>query len=173
MTIRHQEILFSEGGLPDGAFVYEDMGFKERPFMSPEMYEEIVEPGHKRFFDFFHGKGLKVIVHSCGFVEALVPGLIRAGMNCLQAMEVKAGMNMPRLAKQYGKQIAFFGGVDARALISNDRAVIDAEMDRTIAPLMDMGCSYVIHSDHSIPPEVKFETLQYFFERGRRMTTRR
>ncbi len=173
MSIRHLEILFAEGGLPDGAFVYEDMGFKERPFMSPEMYEEIVEPGHKRLFDFFHGKGLKVIVHSCGFVEPLVPGLIRAGMNCLQAMEVKAGMNLPRLAKQYGKQIAFFGGVDARALISNDRAILDAEMDRTIAALMDMGCSYVIHSDHSIPPEVKFETLQYFFERGRRMTTRR
>ncbi len=172
MTIRHLEILFTEEGLPDGAFVYEDMGFKERPFMSPEMYEEIVEPGHKRLFDFFHGKGLKVIVHSCGFVEPLVPGLIRAGMNCLQAMEVKAGMHMPRLAKQFGKQIAFFGGVDARALISNDRTIIDAEMDRTIAPLMAMGCSYVIHSDHSIPPEVKFETLQYFFERGRRMTTR-
>ncbi len=173
MTIRHLEILFAEEGLPDGAFVYEDMGFKERPFMSPEMYEEIVEPGHKRLFDFFHGNGLKVIVHSCGFVEPLVPGLIRAGMNCLQAMEVKAGMNMPRLAKQYGKQISFFGGVDARAIISNDRAILDAEMDRTITPLMDMGCSYVIHSDHSIPPEVKFETLQYFFERGRRMTTRK
>jgi len=173
LTIRHLEILFAEGGLPDGAFLYEDMGFKERPFMSPEMYEEIVEPGHKRLFDFFHGKGLKIIVHSCGFIEPLVPGLIRAGMNCLQAMEVKAGMNMPRLAKQYGKQIAFFGGVDARALISNDRTILDAEMDRTIAPLMDMGCSYVIHSDHSIPPEVKFETLQYFFERGRRMTSKR
>jgi len=173
MTIRHLEILFAEGGLPDGAFIYEDMGFKERPFMSPEMYEEIVEPGHKRLFDFFHSKGLKVIVHSCGFVEPLVPGLIRAGMNCLQAMEVKAGMNMPRLAKRYGKQIAFFGGVDARALISNDRAILDAEMDRAISPLMEMGCSYIIHSDHSIPPEVKFETLEYFFERGRELTTRR
>ncbi len=102
MTLRHLEILFAEEGLPDGAFIYEDMGFKERPFMSPEMYEEIIEPGHKRMFDFFHAKGLKVIVHSCGFVEPLIPGLIRAGMNCLQAMEVKAGMNLPRLAKQYG-----------------------------------------------------------------------
>lgn len=173
LTIRHLDILFAEGGLPDGAFIFEDMGFKERPFMSPEMYEDIVEPGHKRLFGYLHGKGLKVIVHSCGFVEPLVPGLIRAGMDCLQAMEVKAGMDMPRLAKQYGKQIAFFGGVDARALISNDRAILDAEMDRAILPLMEMGCSYVLHSDHSIPPEVKYETLQYFFERGRRMTARK
>lgn len=173
MTIRHLEILFAEGGLPDGAFIFEDMGFKERPFMSPEMYEDIVEPGHKRLFDYLHGKGLKVIVHSCGFVEPLVPGLIRSGMDCLQAMEVKAGMDMPRLAKQYGKQIAFFGGVDARALISNDRAILDAEMDRAILPLMEMGCSYILHSDHSIPPEVKYETLQYFFERGRQMTSRK
>jgi len=173
LTLRHLDILFAEGGLPDGAFVYEDMGFKERPFMSPDMYRDIIEPGHKRLFDYFHSKGLKVIVHSCGFVEPLVPGLIRAGMDCLQAMEVKAGMNMPRLAKLYGKQIAFFGGVDVRALISNDRAILDAEMDRAIVPLMDMGCSYVVHSDHSIPPEVTFETLEYFFERGRRITARR
>lgn len=80
---------------------------------------------------------------------------------------------MPRLAKQFGKQIAFFGGIDARALISNNRTLLDAEMDRAITPLMAMGCSYVLHSDHSIPPEVNFDTLQYFFERGRVMTAQR
>jgi uroporphyrinogen decarboxylase len=95
-TIRHLETLFDACGLPDAIWFYEDMGFKEKPFMSPAMYGEIVQPGHKRLFDFAHGKGLKVVVHSCGFVEPLVPGLVEAGMDCLQAMEVKAGMDMPR-----------------------------------------------------------------------------
>ena len=39
------EILFAEEGAPDGAFFFEDLGFKERPFMSPAMYEQILEPG--------------------------------------------------------------------------------------------------------------------------------
>ncbi len=34
LTIELQEILFAEEGLPDGIWYYEDMGFKQRPFMS-------------------------------------------------------------------------------------------------------------------------------------------
>jgi len=69
-TINHLEVLFAEEGKPDGMFFYEDMGFKHKPFMSPKMYEEIIEPGHKLLFDFAHSQGCKVIVHSCGYVEA-------------------------------------------------------------------------------------------------------
>ncbi len=134
LTINHLELLFAEEGKPDGLFFYEDMGFKNRPFMSPAMYAEIIQPGHKRLFDFAHSLGCKVIVHSCGYVAPLVPGLIEAGMDCLQAMEVKAGMDLPTLFKDFGDRIAFYGGVDVRTLISNDRAQIDAEMAGENAP---------------------------------------
>jgi uroporphyrinogen decarboxylase len=33
LTVELQEILFAEEGLPDGIWYYEDMGFKQRPFM--------------------------------------------------------------------------------------------------------------------------------------------
>ena len=170
LTINLLEILFAEEGKPDGMFFYEDMGFKNRPFMSPAMYEEIMQPGHKRLFDFAHAQGCKVIVHSCGYVAPLVPGLIEAGMNCLQAMEVKAGMDLPTLFKQFGDRIAFFGGVDVRTLISNDRVQIDQEMDAKILPVMQNGGGYILHSDHSEPPEVDYETMRYFVERGRAMS---
>ena len=172
LTIRHFEVLFAEEGAPDGVFCFEDMGFKQRPFMSPEMYREIIQPGHQRLFDFAHAQGCKVIVHSCGFVEPLAPGLIEAGMDCLQAMEVKAGMDMPHLAERFGEQIAFFGGIDARVLISNDRAKIDAELQAKIPPVLERGCGYILHSDHSEPPEVDYETMVYFLERGRGIGTR-
>lgn len=171
-TIMHLETLFSEEGLPDFMWFFEDMGFKERPFMSPAMYEEIVAPGHKRLFDYAHGKGCKVVVHSCGFVEPLVPGLVEAGMDCLQAMEVKAGMDMPRIAQRFGDRIAFCGNIDIREIASNDRARIDAELERKILPVLRAGGSYILHSDHSIPPEVEYDTLRYFFDHGRRIVER-
>ena len=167
LTINHQQVLFDEEGAPDGMFYFEDMGFKTQPFMSPAMYEEIVMPGHQRLFDFAHSLGCKVIVHSCGHVAPLVPGLIEAGMDCLQAMEVKAGMDLPTLYRQFGDRIAFYGGVDVRVLINNDRAAIDAEMDRKILPVVEGGGGYVLHSDHSEPPEIDYETMRYFVERGR------
>jgi len=171
-TLLHLETLFEEEGRPDALWFYEDMGFKEKPFMSPAMYEDIVLPGHQKLFDYAHSLGLKVIVHSCGFVEPLVPGLVEAGMDCLQAMEVKAGMDMPRLAKRFGHKIAFCGNIDIRIVASNDRRKIDEELDRKIKPVLDMGGGYILHSDHSIPPEVDHDTLHYFFDHGRRIVER-
>ena len=171
-TIRHLEVLFAEEGTPDGFWFYEDMGFKEKPFMSPAMYGDIVQPGHARLFDYAHSKGCKVVVHSCGYVEPLVPGLIEAGMDCLQAMEVKAGMDLPKLAARFGDRISFCGGIDIRVVASNDRAAIDEELDRKIRPVLEMGSGYILHSDHSIPPEVEHDTLKYFFDHGRRITER-
>lgn len=167
LTINHLEVLFVEQGRPDGMFFYEDMGFKFKPFMSPAMYRDIIFPGHKLLFDYAHSIGCRVIVHSCGYVEPLVPGLIEAGMDCLQAMEVKAGMDLPTLFKQFGEKIAFFGGIDTRVLASNDRALIDEELLKKIPLVVNNGGGYILHSDHSEPPEVDYETMWYFIRRGR------
>ena len=170
LTLALMEILFEKEGLPDGIWFYEDMGFKYRPFMSPRMYKEILLPAHKRTFEFAHARGLPVVVHSCGFVEPLVPGLIEAGMDCLQAMEVKAGMDLVELKKAYGDQIAFMGGLDVRTLVANDRAAIQAELDRKL-PIAMEGGGYALHSDHSIPDQVEYETYKFFVERGLEMGT--
>ena len=138
--------------------------------MSPAMYEALVQPGHKLLFDFAHARGLKVIVHSCGFIEPLVPGLVEAGMDCLQAMEVKAGVDMLRLAKQFGDRISFYGNIDVRHLINNDRAAIEGELLKKIPPVLKMGSGYILHTDHSEPPEVEHETMHYFLDRGREIS---
>ena len=166
-TIAHLEVLFADEGKPDGFFFYEDMGFKQRPFMSPAMYREIMLPGHKKLFDYAHSMGCKVIVHSCGYVEPLVPGLIEAGMDCLQAMEVKAGMDLPTLFTRFGDKIAFYGGLDVRTLISNDRDAIDEELTKKLVPVIRGGGGYILHTDHSEPPEIDHETMHYFIDRAR------
>lgn len=171
-TLNHLEELFSLYGKPDGFFFYEDMGFKGKPFMSAAMYAEIIQPGHKLLFDYAHSLGCKVIVHSCGYVEPLVKGLIEAGMNCLQAMEVKAGMNLPALFERFGKQIALYGGIDARTLISNDKNMIEEEITNKMLPVINKGGSYILHSDHSEPPDVTIQTAKFFIDRGREIAAK-
>ncbi len=166
LTIGMWEMLFAEEGLPDGIFFYEDMGFKEKPFMSPQMYREIIQDAHKRTIGWAHERGLRVIMHSCGFIEPLLPGMIEAGIDMLQAMEVKAGMDMLRINKLYGDRIGFMGNIDIRELISNDRARIDAELSKKILPLMKTGTPYILSSDHSTPPDVDFDSFIYFRDRG-------
>ena len=169
LIINLMQILFEDKGRPDGIYFFEDMGFKGKPFMSPAMYAEIMQPGHRRLFDYAHSRGRKVLVHSCGYVAPLVPGLIEAGMDCLQAMEVKAGMDLPDLFRQFGDRISFFGNIDVREIASNDRNRIEAEIVRKIPPVLQGGGGYLLHSDHSIPPDVDHDTYAFFMERGREL----
>ena len=164
-TIALQQILFEQEGKPDGIWYYEDMGYKLKPFLSPQLYREMLMPFHKRTFDFAKAEGLPVILHSCGFIEPLLPSLIEAGIDCLQAMEVKAGMDLLRIYRAYGERIALMGGIDVRALYSNDKAIIDYELESKI-PLVKEGYGYILHSDHSIPKEVQCETFEYFIQKG-------
>jgi uroporphyrinogen decarboxylase len=166
LTIGMWELLFNEAGFPDGIFFYEDMGFKEKPFMSPDMYRELIQPAHKRSIDWAHAHGLKVIMHSCGFIEPLLPGMIEAGIDMLQAMEVKAGMDVLRLNQLYGDKIGFMGNIDIREIASNDRRRIDAELQKKILPLMASKTPFILSSDHSTPPDVNYDSFLYFRDRG-------
>jgi len=170
LIVELQEILFAAEGKPDGIWYYEDMGFKERPFMSFAMYEELIKPGHIRTINYAKSLDLPVIMHSCGFVEPLLPGMIDAGIDCLQVIEVKAGMDLLRIHRNYGDRISLMGGIDVRALYTNDRSLIDAELESKI-PLVKDGFGYVLHSDHSIPATVDYDTFTYFLERGKELGT--
>jgi len=170
LTIALMEILFADEGKPDGIWFYEDMGFKQRPFMSPDMYREIVQPAHAKTIDFCHSQGLPVIMHSCGFIEPLLPGIVEAGIDCLQVIEVKAGMDPLRIKRNFGDRISLCGGMDARNLVANDIDAIRAELAEKI-PVLKEGFGYILHSDHSIPTTTDYETYRFFVDEGLRLGT--
>jgi uroporphyrinogen decarboxylase len=91
--------------------------------------------------------------------------MLEAGIDCLQVIEIKAGMDLLKLYREYGDVLSFIGGIDVRALYSNDRAVIDKELESKI-PIVKAGFGYTLHSDHSIPRTVDYDTYRYFIERG-------
>lgn len=165
LTIDLWKILFEKEGKPDGIWFYEDMGFKMSPFMSPQMYQKLIMPAHVKTIEYAHSQGLPVIMHSCGFVEPLLPYMVEAGIDCLQVIEIKAGMDLLRIHKNFGDKLSLMGGIDVRALYSNDRDVINKELESKI-PIVKEGYRYFLHSDHSIPNTVNYDTYRYFIERG-------
>lgn len=165
LIIKLQQRLFEVEGYPDGIWYYEDMGFKQKPFMSPAMYQDILQPGHIKTIDYAHSLGLPVIMHSCGFVEPLLPFMIEAGIDALQVIEIKAGMDLLKLYERYGDEITFIGGIDVRKLYSNDKAIIDEELQTKIPQLLKKS-AYVLHSDHSIPNTVDYESYKYFVDKA-------
>ena len=158
---RHYALLFDEVGIPDGIFVFEDIGYRSGLFASPKAMSELIFPYYAEMFDFFHGYGLPVIMHSCGGVTEAVPHLIDAGVDCLEPLEAKAGVDVISLAREYGDRMVFSGNVDVVILGTNDRAAIRKHVLELLTSLWDIDADFIFHSDHSIPPEVDFDTYRY------------
>ncbi|MDA8218548.1 MAG: hypothetical protein M0Z94_13115 [Dehalococcoidales bacterium] len=157
------EMMLAAGLEFDGAFLNCDLGYRNATLFSPEMYRQLQFPFDKQLFRFFRDRGKHVILHSDGRVKALIPQFIEAGISCLQPLEVKAGMDLVELKKEYGKDIAFMGGIDVRAMADPDPKVIEEEIQRKFEAAMPGG-GYVYHSDHSVPNDVSLEQYTHVME---------
>lgn len=166
----HYSALFEEAGVPDAMFIYEDLGYTNGLFCSPKLLKELIMPYHKELVGFFNSYGLPVMIHTCGDVREAVPLIIDAGYVCLQPMEAKAGCDVVQLAEAHKNELAFMGNIDVTVLNTNDKDKVRAEIDRKISAMKRLGAAYIFHSDHSIPPDIHFETykfaVDYFREIG-------
>jgi len=158
---KHYEILFREVGKPDGFLLYEDFGYRNGLFCSPDVMKALIMPYEKELVGFLKEHGLPVILHSCGDIRRAVPLIIEAGFDCLQPMEAKAGCNVIELARCYGKRIAYMGNIDVMALSTNNRQRVQAEVVPKLQYLRTNRIPYFFHSDHSIPPNINLSTYQY------------
>jgi uroporphyrinogen decarboxylase len=134
------------------------MGYKNSLFFSVDLYCEMLKPLHKKVVDWAHSRGVKVRLHSCGDVTPLVPHFYEIGLDGLNPLEVKAGMNPVELKEKYGDKMLFHGGVNA--VLWTDRDAITEEIKRVVPVMMKNG-GYVFASDHSIPDAVSLEDFRY------------
>ncbi len=160
----HYTQLFAEAGLPDGMFIYEDLGFSNGLWCSPEVMREMFLPYYKELVAFFKSYGLPVILHTCGDIRNAVPIIIEAGFDCLQPMEAKAGNDVIQFADEYGAQLSYMGNIDVTVLNTNEKQRVREEIVRKLEAVRQRRVPYIFHSDHSIPPDVRYDTYCYALE---------
>ncbi len=156
------EMLLDAGVRPDGVFVGGDIAYRNGLLFSPAMYRELLWPHHARMFRFFHERGLKVIYHSDGCVTEALPMLIEGGADCIEPLEVQAGMDLDELAEEFGERVSFMGNVSVKALSATKDGAVEEARRRIRAGRRARG--YIFHSDHSLPPTVSFENYSAVME---------
>ncbi len=139
----------------------DDMGYKGTQFFSVAMYRELLKPFHKRAVEWAHAKGIKAHLHSCGDVNPIIPELIEIGIDALNPLEVKAGMDPVHIKNAYGNDLVLHGGVNA--VLWDKPEEIKEEMARVIPVLKENG-GYIFSSDHSVPSSVSLEDFKHIVE---------
>jgi len=155
LTISMAKLLLDRGYELDGAWIWDDLGYKNGLLYGRRAYRELIMPAHRAVCDFFHSRGLPVILHSCGNVNDAIDLIVEAGFDCLQPMEVKAGMDVRQVKRQWGDRLVLMGNVDAR-LMSGHAEALEAEIRDKLTVAM-AGGGYIYHSDHSVPDDVSLE----------------
>lgn len=162
-SLMNLQALLDAGIEPDGLWVYGDMAYNHATMCSPDFYRRIVWPSHQRLCDWAHANGMKFIYHTDGDVNGVMDLYREAGFDCLQPLECKARMDIRNLVPKYGDEMTFFGNIDVMAMIGNDLGKIEAELVSKFAAGKEKK-GYIYHSDHSIPPQVSWQTYQSLIE---------
>ncbi|MHA2131910.1 MAG: uroporphyrinogen decarboxylase family protein, partial [Promethearchaeota archaeon] len=55
---------------------------------------------------------------SCGYIEDILPYMVDAGLDCIQALEPAAGVNLGRLKENFGDKMSFMGGMDSTRILN-------------------------------------------------------
>ena len=139
---------------PDVVHLSEDMAYKSFSMISPAMTREFLLPTWKHWGEIVRNAGVPVYgMDSDGFIGELIPLWIEAGINVCDPIEVAAGNDLPAFRRQFGRNMAYTGGVDKRAMAKGG-ATIAAEIER-LRPVIDAG-GYVPGCDHGVPSDVSW-----------------
>jgi len=131
----------------------DDLGYRNGLFFSLKMFREVLKPVHRRAIEWAHARGVKVMMHSCGNIMELIPDLIDIGLDGLNPLETKAGMDLVTIKRMYGSKLVLQGGIDVRKM--TEGGAIEEEI-RTKVTAAKAGGGYIFHSDHSMPDSVSF-----------------
>jgi len=149
----------------DFAAWWEDMCYNRGPLLSVRLFEEFMVPRYRKVTDVLKEYGVRInILDSDGDISLLVPGWLKAGINCMFPLEARH-TNIYRLREEFGNRVLLMGGVNKLALMAGGKA-IDKELER-LTPLLKEG-GYIPMVDHRVPPEVSYQTYLSYLKKKRK-----
>jgi uroporphyrinogen decarboxylase len=144
---------------PDGLFVVEDMGVNTGPMFSPAAYKRVLYDQHRRLGDYLQSNGIAFFMHTDGDIRMFIPMLIEAGVQVLQPLEARAGLDVRKLKAEYGKDLSFMGNISVEKMSASE-----SELEHEVRSKLEVamrGGGYIYHSDHSVPSLVSLKDYEY------------
>jgi uroporphyrinogen-III decarboxylase len=145
----------------DALIFSEPIGCNTGALISPQMYETFVLPSYEPLLSVARKYEVGTIIcRTYANIKALIPSLLKWGIDCLWACEVEPTvMHYPSLRKTFGRELKLIGGIDLDALRRGPEAIRDAiEM---VTPLTEEG-GYIPLADGRVRADVPYENYLYY-----------
>jgi uroporphyrinogen decarboxylase len=109
-------------------------------------------------------------MHSDGSIRDLLGDLIDIGVQAINPVQVSAaGMDPATLKREYGRHLAFWGGIDTHRVLPTGSVSDVAATVEGMIRILGAGGGYVLASVHNIMAEVPPENVVAMFDRAVRL----
>ena len=146
-------------GLLDGFVIWGDVAYKKSMFFSPDYWRDNFKPWVKAIAEYAHSKGLMVIYHGCGNVSEILGDYIEIGIDAMNPLEAKAGLDAVELRRKYGHKLGMCGNSNMQVWETGDKDLIRKEVLRKLNAAK--GGGYIFQSDHSVASNISGHTYDY------------
>jgi len=163
----YERLLDAVGEYVDIVEIADDLGTQKAPMISPKTYDEFVKPCHKTLIQAIkrNHPNIKVMIHCDGGVRPLLPGMIEAGIDILNPLQVTAGGMEPKaLKRDFGDALVFQGGLDTQHLLINATPEEVAQATRELIDTLAPGGGYLFGPSHNILADIPMENVIAMFE---------
>jgi hypothetical protein len=107
----------------------DDWGTQQAAFIHFDLWMDFFFPRYRRLFDAMHDMGCTVLVHSCGRINEIIEGLIRAGADAVNLQQPRA-LGIEEIGRRYRGRVTFSSLCDIQhTLPTGDPVRIDADAD--------------------------------------------
>ena len=146
-----------------GIAIFDDLAASWGPFVRPEVYERVFLPALRRMVNAYRQTGARFVMHhSDGNVLAMLDMWIDAGIDAINPVEYRSGMDAVKIRQHYGNRLALIGGLDNCLILPRgDRGEVRDHVLHLLETGRDGG--YVI-GPHSIGPDIGIDTMLYVLE---------
>jgi len=146
----------------------DDYAANENLLISPAMFQRFIKPALSQVISTIkeHNPDLKIMLHSDGMIERLLPEFIDLGIDVLHPLEPVAALDQVAVKAKYGEQLAFLGGIDISQAMRGSREDVVKEVQQRIAQLAPGGGFILAPSNH-LQADVPAENIVTLFEAAR------
>jgi uroporphyrinogen decarboxylase len=159
-----ERFLGAVGPYIDVVLFGDDLGMQRGPQISPKMHREFFQPREAIMWK--RAPQIQVMLHCCGGVCELLPGLIAAGLDAINPVQITcSGMDPVGLKRDFGDRLTFWGGgCDTREFLIQGTPQQVREHVKRMMDIWRPGGGYVFQQVHNIMADVPPANIVAMFD---------
>lgn len=144
-----------------------DFGTQDSQFCSLDTFRELWLPYYKKLNTWIHDNtSWKIFKHSCGAILPILPGIIEAGFDIINPVQINAkGMDINVLKREFGKDITFWGGgIDTQKILPTGTPEEIKGHILKQCEILGKNGGFVFNAVHNIQANVPLDNVITLFE---------